>query len=442
MSLSPGGASVVTGADGTFSLSGLATGNYTVIPSLTGYSFTPASTAVAIGSANVTGVTFTATANPSVPPATYSVSGTVSGGAQAGVTISVSPGGSSVATDASGNFVLSGLTNGSYTVTPSLAGYSFSPASASVTVNGANVTSVNFTTPVPTLATGKLVYPCTNAECSQDLSTGTITVFPNVGPVTVVPARVGGVVAFQTSSCLMTMSQATSSSPFCAVPSWTSGVAQGSFDVTQDAGTTGVAAMSQIFTTPGYPDQRNIILYTMDGTGFWFRVTSGTDTDTSPVIASAGNANSVLTLLWVRNGTEILKQDVDPSNNSVTGTPTVFASDVLSTGLIFFLEAPRVMSVNAGYNHVAFMKSVGGVSHIVVKPLAGGAEVDLGTGRDPYWALDGSNLILFTDNGALWAINPDGTGKLQVPIPSNFPIGPSTILTEGLSSIVFGPAGF
>ena len=47
--------------------------------------------------------------------------------------------------DANGNYSFTGLANGSYTVTPSKTGYTFSPANQSVTVNGANVTAVNFT---------------------------------------------------------------------------------------------------------------------------------------------------------------------------------------------------------------------------------------------------------------------------------------------------------
>jgi pseudomonalisin len=76
---------------------------------------------------------------------TYSVSGTVtlSGAGLAGVTVSTS--GASATTAASGAFSLAGLANGTYTVTPSLSGYTFSPTSASATVSGANVTGVNFT---------------------------------------------------------------------------------------------------------------------------------------------------------------------------------------------------------------------------------------------------------------------------------------------------------
>jgi hypothetical protein len=51
----------------------------------------------------------------------------------------------STTTDANGNYSFGSLANGSYTLTPSKASYSFSPASIAVTVNGGNVTGQNFT---------------------------------------------------------------------------------------------------------------------------------------------------------------------------------------------------------------------------------------------------------------------------------------------------------
>jgi Domain of unknown function (DUF1929)/Bacterial Ig domain/Glyoxal oxidase N-terminus/Kelch motif len=85
---------------------------------------------------------------PAVPVGpTWSISGTISptaGGSGATVTLSGSASGSSVA-DANGNYTFVGLANGSYTVTPSKTGYSFSPATQGVTINGANQGGVNFT---------------------------------------------------------------------------------------------------------------------------------------------------------------------------------------------------------------------------------------------------------------------------------------------------------
>jgi len=80
------------------------------------------------------------------PPVTYSISGAVSGAIASGVPVNLT--GSSTAsttTDGSGNFSFTGLANGSYTVMPSKSGYAFTPVSTPVTVNGANVTGVNFT---------------------------------------------------------------------------------------------------------------------------------------------------------------------------------------------------------------------------------------------------------------------------------------------------------
>ena len=92
--------------------------------------------------------TDTQTWNIITPESTYDISGTVTlsgGGALQGVTITLSGTSSGTATtDASGNYSFTDLVNGSYTVIPSLAGYTFTPVSQAVTVNGANATAINF----------------------------------------------------------------------------------------------------------------------------------------------------------------------------------------------------------------------------------------------------------------------------------------------------------
>jgi len=77
------------------------------------------------------------------PPNTHSISGTVSGDVKAGVTVAVDAT-HSATTDASGKYTISGLADGAYTVTPTLTGYSFAPASASETLAGADITGVDF----------------------------------------------------------------------------------------------------------------------------------------------------------------------------------------------------------------------------------------------------------------------------------------------------------
>ena len=74
--------------------------------------------------------------------ATYSISGNA-GIANATVSYSGTASGSVVA-DGSGNYSIPGLPNGSYTITPSLPGYTFNPTSQNETVSNANITGVNF----------------------------------------------------------------------------------------------------------------------------------------------------------------------------------------------------------------------------------------------------------------------------------------------------------
>jgi hypothetical protein len=86
-------------------------------------------------------------ANPlNPPPATYSISGTVSGSA-ATLTLS-GPTSRSTTTDSAGRYSFTGLANGTYIVAPTQAGYSISPVTASAVVNDASIAGLNFTATV------------------------------------------------------------------------------------------------------------------------------------------------------------------------------------------------------------------------------------------------------------------------------------------------------
>jgi hypothetical protein len=83
---------------------------------------------------------------------TYTISGTVSGSA-ATLTLSGTSS-ASTTTGAGGSYSFSGVANGSYVVAPSQPGYSFTPSTAAVAVNGGSVAGVKFTatanpTPIP-----------------------------------------------------------------------------------------------------------------------------------------------------------------------------------------------------------------------------------------------------------------------------------------------------
>jgi Domain of unknown function (DUF4082) len=83
--------------------------------------------------------------SPATPPSatTYTISGTVSGSA---ATLTLSGASSaSTTTGAGGSYSFSGVANGSYVVAASQSGYSFTPSTAAVAVNGGSVAGVNFT---------------------------------------------------------------------------------------------------------------------------------------------------------------------------------------------------------------------------------------------------------------------------------------------------------
>ena len=80
---------------------------------------------------------------------TYTISGTVTvygtGAAAANVTINLTGAAtSSTTTDSDGNFTFSGAANGTYTLIPSLASYTFNPVSAVVVIDGADIANTNF----------------------------------------------------------------------------------------------------------------------------------------------------------------------------------------------------------------------------------------------------------------------------------------------------------
>ena len=197
---------VTADASGNFTFTSVLNGSYTVTPSKTGFTFSPASQNVAVNGANLTGVNFIATAVP-----TYSISGTISGAIVSAVTVSLSGAAAgSTTSDSSGNFTFTGLANGVYTVTPSKVGYTFSPASQAATVNGANLLGITFTSSaIPTYSISGTVSGAvasavtvsltgaatasTTSDASGNynftgLSNGTYTVTPSKSGYTFTPA--------------------------------------------------------------------------------------------------------------------------------------------------------------------------------------------------------------------------------------------------------------
>ena len=93
---------------------------------------------------------------------TYTLSGAVSGATLAGVTLNLTGAATaSTTSDANGNYSFASLANGNYTVTPSKAGYTFSPTTNTVTISGANATVSNF------VSTTALTYSISSATGSM-----------------------------------------------------------------------------------------------------------------------------------------------------------------------------------------------------------------------------------------------------------------------------------
>ena len=207
-----GAATTTTGVGGTYSFASMPNGTYTITPSLTGYTFSPASKSVTVNNADATGQNFTATA------VTYSISGTVSGAVAQGVTMTLTgAAGATTTTDASGNYTFTGLANGSYTVTPGLTNYIFNPTSTAVTISSANQTGKNFVSTHVTASTytisgsvnlsgggalpgvtvtlsnganGTTTTDATGAYTFANLVAGSYTVTPGLTGYTIAPANV------------------------------------------------------------------------------------------------------------------------------------------------------------------------------------------------------------------------------------------------------------
>jgi hypothetical protein len=156
-------ATTTVGAAGSYSFSDVVNGTYTVTPSNAGYVFTPSSRSVTVNGASLTGVNFTA----SLP--TWSIQGNISpSSSSTGATVILTQGSTTIAAttvDSNGNYSLNGVVNGTYSVTPTKSGYAYTPLSQSVTVNGAPVTSINFTaSAVPTYSISGMISPSANGS--------------------------------------------------------------------------------------------------------------------------------------------------------------------------------------------------------------------------------------------------------------------------------------
>ena len=156
-------ATTTVGAAGTYSFSSVVNGTYTVTPSNAGYVFTPPSQSVTVNGASSTGVNFAASLQ------TWNIQGSISPpSSSTGATVTLTQGSTTITAttvDSNGNYSLTGVVNGTYSITPTKSGYACTPLSQSVTVNGAPVTGINFTvSALTTYSISGMISPSANGS--------------------------------------------------------------------------------------------------------------------------------------------------------------------------------------------------------------------------------------------------------------------------------------
>jgi len=116
---------------------------------------------------------------------TYSVSGQIKTSGGTGVAgVSVSDGTRTATTDSNGNYTLSNVPSGSYTLTPTHSNYSFSPTTLSVTVSG-NVSGRNFTaTPLFYSVSGRISTSAGTGVAGVVVTATRVLAYPGQQPLT------------------------------------------------------------------------------------------------------------------------------------------------------------------------------------------------------------------------------------------------------------------
>jgi hypothetical protein len=138
----------VTDAQGAYAISSLAVGDYTVAPSAPGYTFTPVSRAVNLGTADAVNINFVASRVTTPTVTVVTVTGSINTAAGVGVNniLLIASSGQQARTNLFGNYVLANLpANSTVTVTPTgRAGQTFQPASRTLVLTTTTLTGINF----------------------------------------------------------------------------------------------------------------------------------------------------------------------------------------------------------------------------------------------------------------------------------------------------------
>ncbi len=387
--------SLTTDTNGYYTLSGLCSNTYSVTPSLRCYRFNPASQSLQLGS-DTTNVNFIAGL------LAYTISGSISNGsaAMSGVRVAIGDAYSTnTVTSTNGSYSVSGRCPGTYSVTPSLAGFAFDPVSASITV-GPDATTVNFlATPIFNIS-GRVTAGA-NAVSGVSVTTGTNNATTDsTGNYTILGVRAGPIIVtpslacyrFNPASVAFTLSSNTTGVSFGATQGFAiqglitagssllSGVivsAGGKLAMTTNGSYTLSGLCSNTYTVtpslPGYqfePGATNVTLSSADSNGVNFaafavfsisgRILEGTNGLGGVSLGIGTNITAPdgsYTISGLRAGTNILTPSLGcyhfvPTNRVVIVGPST-NSQGFSASLSLYTISGRVTEGASGFSGVA-----------------------------------------------------------------------------------------
>ena len=159
---------------GAYSFTNVANGSYTVTPTKAGFTFTPASQAATVNGANRDGAGFQFSGAD-----LYRIRDDHRHGRECSRGARGASGAhqrAALTSTTAGAYTFTGVANGSYTVTPTKTGFSFTPVSQAVTVNGANVTVPAFSSAATTFTVSGTISGTGGNAATVRLTTGTTTV--------------------------------------------------------------------------------------------------------------------------------------------------------------------------------------------------------------------------------------------------------------------------
>jgi hypothetical protein len=390
---------VTADSSGAYMFPGVANGTYTVTLAKPGFTFNPSSQTAVVNGSNVSVPAFTAT------PTSGGISGTVTPAASGtGTTITLSLNSTTIATaavDSLGNYSFSNIANNTYVVTPSKTGFTFSPSSQSVSLNGGSATVPPFTATATSGSISGTVTP------SASGSGATITLSQN--SVTIATATVSSTGGYTLSNVTNGVYVVTpSKSGFSFAPP------------NQSATVNGGVATVPAFTASALPTWSisGTLTPVASGTNATVTLTSGGTTVGSAVVSGTGT----YTFSALSNGGYVVTPSkpgftFTPANQTVvvnganasvpaftaTGTPPILLfpdlRDIIPPGGISIVGAgsSRVFQ----YTHDTFN---GGPGPLVIQPLFNSASGNY----------QGTQYIYSQNSSGVWSLSS------QIPLAGVF----------------------